>query len=172
MNTKKIVLTGLFIALGIVLPIAFHSFNMGGPMFLPMHIPVLMAGMILGPLPGVMAGVITPVLSSLLTGMPPMFPMLPIMIFELAVYGLTAGFVYKMYPGKTYFALLAGMIDGRIAAGLTVFVMSRFFGLQMGPIAFVQGAILTGLPGIAIQLVIIPPLVKAIGRTSIIRDLN
>ncbi|MGM0397280.1 MAG: ECF transporter S component [Bacillota bacterium] len=162
MNTRKIVMTGMFIALGIVLPIAFHSFNMGGPIFLPMHIPVLMAGLVLGPLAGFFAGVITPLLSSVLTGMPPMFPMLPIMVAELGIYGLTAGFLASQYPDKVFFPLIAGMIDGRVAAAIVVFVMATFFGVQMEPWAFIKGAIVTGFPGILIQLVIIPPLVKAI----------
>ncbi|WP_422486418.1 ECF transporter S component [Gudongella sp. DL1XJH-153] len=168
MNTRKIVMTGMFIALGIVLPIAFHSFNMGGPVFLPMHIPVLMAGLTLGPLAGLFTGMITPILSSVLTGMPPMFPMLPIMIFELGVYGLTSGFIAREYPGKIFFPLIAGMIDGRVAAAIVVFVLATFFGVDISPWTFIKGAIVTGVPGILIQLVIIPPLVKAIrGSTGL-----
>jgi riboflavin transporter FmnP len=166
MNTRKIVMTGMFIALGVVLPIAFHSFNMGGPVFLPMHIPVLMAGMTLGPLAGLFTGVLTPILSSLMTGMPPMFPMLPIMVFELGVYGLTSGYIAKQMPGRTYFPLIAGMIDGRVMAAVVVFVLATFFGVQMSPWAFLKGAIVTGIPGILIQLVIIPPLVKAIRNAT------
>lgn len=161
MNTRKIVMTGLFIALGIVLPIAFHSLNMGGQIFLPMHIPVLLAGMILGPLSGLITGIITPILSSFMTGMPPMFPMLPIMIFELGVYGLSAGYIGKIFPDKIFLPLIAGMVDGRIAAGIVVFVMATFFGVEIAtPLAFVKAAIIMGIPGIFIQLVIIPPIVR------------
>ena len=95
MKTKNIVLSGLFVAFGLILPMIFHQFSMGGPAFLPMHIPVLIGTMLLGPSSGFLIGMVTPVLSSVLTGMPPTFPMLPIMFFELAVYGLIAGYLYK-----------------------------------------------------------------------------
>lgn len=164
MNTKKIVYSAMFVAIGILLPVIFHSFNMGGQIFLPMHIPVLISGLFLGPLPGLMIGMITPILSSLLTGMPPIFPMLPIMVVELGVYGLSSGYIGKVMNGKTYLPLIAGMVDGRIAAGIAVFALSRLFGAQLSPIPFLQGAVVTGLPGIIIQLIIIPPIVKALRK--------
>jgi len=166
MRTKNIVLSGVFIAIGIVLPIIFHSFNMGGQVFLPMHIPVLIAGMFLGPLYGLIVGVITPILSSVLTGMPPMFPMLPIMIFELATYGFVSGYIYKKFTKNSYLSLIAGMIDGRITAAIVVYVLASFFGAQMSPFNFVKAGIITGLPGIIIQLIIIPPLVKILKKIS------
>lgn len=165
MKTKKIVLSGVLIAVGILLPIIFHSFNMGGQIFLPMHIPVLIAGMLVGPLYGTLVGIITPVLSSVLTGMPSMFPMLPIMVFELATYGFVSGYIYNYIKKNTYLSLIAGMIDGRIVAGIVVFILARFFGAQMSVINFVKMGIVTGLPGILIQLIIIPPLVKLLKRS-------
>lgn len=39
--TKELVLSALFIALGVVLPMVFHAIG-AGPVFLPMHIPVLL----------------------------------------------------------------------------------------------------------------------------------
>ena len=49
MKTKKIVLSGLFIALGIIVPTIFYSVNLVGVIFLPMHIPVILRGFLLGP---------------------------------------------------------------------------------------------------------------------------
>ncbi len=159
MKTRKIVISGLLIAIGVLLPIIFHSMSMGGQIFLPMHIPVLIGGILLGPFYGTLIGITTPLLSSFLTGMPPAFPMLPIMVFELGTYGLTSGYIAKLYPKKVVLPLLGGMVDGRISAALVVFVLSRFFGVKLSPLLFLKGAILTGLPGILIQLIIIPPIV-------------
>jgi predicted membrane protein len=164
MKTRKIVISGLLIAIGVFLPVIFHSMSMGGQIFLPMHIPVLIGGILLGPLYGSLVGVITPILSSFFTGMPPVFPMLPIMVFELGTYGLTAGYISKLYPKKVFVPLLAAMFDGRISAGLVVFVLSRFFGVSIKPLFFLKGAIVTGLPGIIIQLIIIPPIVIALKK--------
>lgn len=164
MKTRKIVISGLLISIGVLLPIVFHSMSMGGQVFLPMHIPVLIAGMLLGPLYGGVVGVITPILSSFFTGMPPTFPMLPIMIFELGTYGLTSGYFSKVFPKKIYMSLVAAMFDGRISAGLVVFVLSRFFGANIKPLIFLKGAIITGLPGMLIQLIVIPPIVIALKK--------
>ena len=73
-NIRNIILGGLFVALGIVIPIAFHAIG-AGPVFLPMHIPVLLAGFTIGPTIGCLVGAVTPILSSLLTGMPPLMPL-------------------------------------------------------------------------------------------------
>ena len=88
MKSKKIVLSGLFIALGVVVPMIFHTVNLAGPIFLPMHIPVLLAGFLLGPVYGGIVGIICPVISGLATGMPPLMPNMPIMAFELCGYGI------------------------------------------------------------------------------------
>lgn len=164
MKTKKMVISGLLVAIGVFLPIVFHSMSMGGPIFLPMHIPVLIGGMLLGPLYGTLVGIVTPMLSSFFTGMPPAFPMLPIMIFELATYGLVSGYFAKLFPKKIFLPLIAGMFDGRVTAGLVVFVLSRFFGANIKPLVFLKGAIITGLPGIMIQLIIIPPIIIALRK--------
>ncbi|MDR7869683.1 MAG: ECF transporter S component [Tissierellaceae bacterium] len=165
MKAKKIVLSGLFVAFGVLLPIIFHQFNMGGPGFLPMHIPVLIAGLFLGAMPGLLVGLITPILSSLLTGMPPVFPMLPIMIFELGAYGLISGLFSDKLKSNDYISLIVAMISGRLVAGVVVFVLGTFFGFKgAGPVLFVKGAIVTGLPGIIIQLVFVPPVAKLLRK--------
>lgn len=165
MKARKLVLSGLFVAFGVILPMIFHQFSMGGPAFLPMHIPVLIGGLFLGPLPGLLIGLVTPIISSGLTGMPVAFPMLPIMIFELGAYGLVSGFFSEKVRSNTYIAMILAMIGGRIAAGIVVFILGSFFGFKgPGPILFVQGAIVTGIPGILIQLAFIPPLVALLRK--------
>lgn len=83
-QTVNLVMTGLCIAIGIVLPMAFHSVPNAGSVILPMHIPVLLCGLICGPIYGLASGILTPALSSLLTQMPPM-AYLPSMLCELAI---------------------------------------------------------------------------------------
>ena len=62
MKTKQLVLTALFIAIGVVLPQAFHMVPNAGSVILPMHIPVLISGYAVGPLFGLLCGILTPVL--------------------------------------------------------------------------------------------------------------
>ncbi len=159
-KTREIVYAGLLIAIGYVLPMIFHMFNMGGPAFLPMHIPVLIAGLLLSPQSALLVGMVTPVLSSLLTGMPPIYPMLPIMFFELATYGLITALCFGKFNLGYFKSLTIAMIAGRIVAGLVVAVLAVGFGLPMSPVPYILGAIATGLPGIAIQYVVVPAFAK------------
>ena len=46
--TKKLVSCALCIALGVLLPMAFHVIPNAGSIFLPMHIPVLICGLFCG----------------------------------------------------------------------------------------------------------------------------
>lgn len=163
-TTKKLILAGLFVALGLIIPyFTGHAFGIPGTVLLPMHIPVLLCGLICGPRLGALTGLLTPVLSSVLTGMPPMYPVLPMMAGELFAYGLAAGLIRKIWPKPVYPALVGAMIIGRMVYGVI------FAGLVLGTGGAFQGAsvmtaISVGLPGIVIQLLLIPPIVMAVER--------
>lgn len=167
-TTKELVLSGVLLGVGLLLPMVFHMFSMTGPIFLPMHIPVLIGGILLPPSLALALGIITPVVSSILTGMPVAFPMAIIMAFELGTYGLTASIATRKLKLNPLLSLIIAMIDGRIAAGLVVAVLVQLFGVQMNPIMFVKGAIITGLPGLLIQIVFIPTLIYAIKKVTTI----
>lgn len=161
-KTKEIVLSGLLLASGIILPMIFHMFSLTGPIALPMHIPVLIGGFLLSPHIALLLGVMTPLLSGLLTGMPIMFPMAVIMAFELGIYGLTASLATRKFNLSVFSSLLISMIAGRIVAGFTVAFLVQLFGVKMNPFIYLKGAILTGIPGIIIQLIFVPALIYAV----------
>ena len=160
LRTNKLVLTSLFIACGLLLPIAFHSFGMGGRTFLPMHLPVFMGGMLLGWLPGLIIGSLTPVLSCFLTGMPPLIPSLPMMFVELAFFGLVSGYLYHDKRKNIYFALLSAMVIGRLGAAFVLMLFSDILGIKLHPLTYVAATFMTGLAGVVFQIVFIPILVK------------
>jgi niacin transporter len=88
-----------------------------------MHIPVLLCGLICGPLPGAFLGAILPVLNTALTGMPAVYPTLPLMTVELAIYGLVSGFMQTKTPlgnkkWGIYPSLIIAMLAGRAVYGL------------------------------------------------------
>ena len=166
---KEIILSGLFIALGIVLPMIFHMVGVGS-VFLPMHIPVLIGGFVLSLPFAIAVGVITPILSSLITGMPPLFPVLPFMVFELATYGAMINLLYKKYNLNVYVSLILSMLAGRVVAGIVVWVLVTFFMVKLpNPIAFIGMAIGQGLPGIMIQIVLIPVIIRFLGKSNLVR---
>ena len=160
LRTNKLILTSLFIACGLLLPLAFHSFGMGGRTFLPMHLPVFMGGLLLGWLPGLIIGALTPVLSSLLTGMPPLIPFLPMMFVELALFGLVSGYLYHDKRKNIYFALITAMIIGRLGAAFVLMLFSDILGIKLHPLTYVAATFMTGLAGVIFQIVFIPVLVK------------
>ena len=158
-GTKQLILSGLFIAFGIILPMCFHVFNMGGSICLPMHIPGVISGFLLGPICGAIVGVITPILSSFLTGMPPVLPTMPIMALELCGYGIVSGILFSK-TNKIYISLILAMIVGRIFALFGAFLASLTFAPDINPIMYIVTGVTTAVPGMIIQLIFIPILVK------------
>ncbi len=163
-KTKELVLSGMLLTLGILMPMAFHAVGGAGPVFLPMHLPVLFAGYLVAPPLAFIVGLLTPILSSVLTGMPPIFPMAVIMMFELSTYGLVVALCVKKGIGKIP-ALVIAMLVGRIVAGMVVAILVNLLGIRFAPpLVFLTGAVTTGLPGIVIQLVMIPSLITVLER--------
>ncbi|HRX57677.1 MAG TPA: ECF transporter S component [Eubacteriales bacterium] len=169
-KTKRLVLAALCLALGVVLPIAFHSVANAGSIFLPMHIPVLLCGIICGWPYGLACGVLAPILSSLLTGMPPM-AYVPSMVCELAVYGFASGLIKQFVKtGKPlldiYIALISAMLLGRITFGVLNALIFKAGEYSLA--VWTTAAFVTALPGIIIQIIIIPILVLALQKAKII----
>lgn len=161
MNRKvyKITLAAMFLALGIIFPMAFHAFGPNaGSSFLPMHIPVLLCGFLCGPFYGAMVGVLTPLLSSMLTGMPMLMPIGIAMMFELCVYGIVSGVLVKRY--NVYMSLVVAMLAGRVVSGVVNLVLMGFMGKAYTLSIFVSAAFITAIPGIILQLFAIPILVN------------
>ncbi len=172
-TTKKIVFAGLFIALGLVMPLLTGQIPSIGSRLLPMHIPVLLAGFVCGGPLGLVVGFIVPLLRSVLFGMPPMFPTAVAMAFELAVYGLATGLLYKMLPKKNiyiYVSLIISMILGRIVWGIVSFIIYSFGETQFTWQMFTAGAVVNAIPGIILQIVIIPAIVIALKKGNLLKD--
>ena len=195
---RKLTYGGLLLAIGIVLPQVFHL--TGGPAsgatFLPMHIPVLIAGLLLGPMYGLILGVVTPVCSFLITTMP-VAARLPFMIVELAIYGWVSGLLYHTsglsrlrLPGRfrdgegdrsgpriqerlagLYISLILAMIAGRVVYAASLLIMGRLFGLEKADPAAVLTAVATGILGIIIQIVVIPPIIFALQKGGLTNGL-
>lgn len=157
--TKDLALGGLFLALGVIIPQVFHIFGpAAGRIFLPMHIPVMFAGFFVGPVIGLITGVLAPVLSTLITGMPPV-PLLYFMIIELGAYGFAAGITFRKYKMNIYISLIISMLFGRLIYGLVLLIAVNVLGISSLSNISVIGATVTGLPGLVIQIVIIPAIV-------------
>ncbi|MFA5561492.1 MAG: ECF transporter S component [Eubacteriales bacterium] len=167
----QICMSGLFLALALVLPYLTGQLQQVGQMFLPMHIPVLLCGFICGGSWGAAVGFTAPLLRFLIAGMPPIMPVGLAMAFELAVYGLVAGYLFRQVTKKnllnTYLVLLAAMLAGRVLWGVVSAIIFGFRGGSFGMNAFVAGAFVTALPGIILQLLVIPPWVQILRKQKV-----
>lgn len=169
-KTYKIVWSGVFIALGIVLPFLTGQIQSIGNKLLPMHLPILICGFVCGAPYGLAAGLIVPLLRSVLFGMPPMFPTAVSMAFELCVYGWVTGFLYKKLPKKTsmtYAALLIAMIAGRVVAGAVNAVLYGIQGSGYSMQMFMAGMFLNAIPGIILQLILVPAVVILLRKAKV-----
>ena len=166
---KKLVFTAVCAALCLVLPMAFHTVPNAGTIFLPMHIPVLLCGLICGWPYGGVCGIVGPLISSLITGMPPA-AMLPSMMVECCAYGFVTGMLMRHVHTKhavadLYISLVSAMVVGRAVAG---FAKAWIFTPGISPFAWVTTSLVAGIPGIIIQLILMPMVVLGLTKAKLI----
>lgn len=170
-TTKKLVLSGLFLAIAYLLPFLTGQIPEVGSMLLPMHLPVLICGFVCGWPYGLAVGFVAPLLRSMVLGMPPPFPVAVAMAFEMAAYGALTGIFYHKFPKKIpflYADLLIAMVGGRIVWGVTMVICMGIKGGAFTWAAFLSGAVLTAIPGIVLQLVLVPLIVVALQKAKLI----
>lgn len=162
--TLKIAYGGLLIALGILLPQAFHIFGQeAGMIFLPIQIPVFMAGLLLGPIYGGIVGAAVPILSCILTAMPPV-PKVYFMLFEMIVYGIVSGLLKKRC--NVIVSIFGAIIAGRLMYGAALAAGVYILGIHApfaNTAAFIS-TLITGIPGNLIQLTLLPALYVGLRR--------
>ena len=145
-----------------------------GSMLLPMHIPVLLCGLVCGWQYGAVVGFVAPLLRSVLFGMPPMYPVAIAMAFELLTYGLVIGLVYRRLAQKgvagVYAALVTAMAAGRLVWGVAEVVLLGLGGKAFTVQAFLAGALLNAVPGIIVQLVLIPAVMAALQKAGAVKE--
>lgn len=175
-RTKKFAVGGLMVAFGMILPQMFHLTGVpqSGMVFLPMHIPVLLSGYLLGPWFGILIGLICPTLSAVTTGMPAL-GRLPFMMIELALYGFVSGFFFQnlgLYrkKGGIYISLVFSLLAGRLGYAAAILIAAALFHIQAGGMTAVVIATATGLPGIIIQMLLIPTMIYTLKRGGMLNE--
>ena len=131
-----------------------------------MHFPVFLCAFLCGWQYALFLGFLLPICRIMIFGMPHMFPVAIAMAFELAAYGLIAGLVYGRSKQKStaslYVALISAMILGRVVWGIVEVLLlgigENAFTWQM----FLSGALLEAIPGIILQLILIPGILVAL----------
>ena len=167
---RKLTYSALYMAIALILPVVTGQIPEIGAMLCPMHIPALLCGFMCGWPWGVAVGFISPLLRSVMFGMPAMFPAAIAMAFELAVYGGMAGLLYSRLPRKKwmiYAALLISMIAGRVVWGAVQALLAGLSGNSFTWTLFLTGAVINAIPGIIMQLALIPVLVVTMDKAGL-----
>ena len=99
--------------------------------------------------------------------MPP-FPFVYVMVVELLTYGVVISILYNKKKIGIYPSLIIGMLSGRLANILCNYLVLHL--IMTKPFKFpvvLAGLFVKGLPGIIIQLILIPILVKALRKVEL-----
>ena len=170
---RRLVLSAMFMAIGLVLPFFTGQIQQIGNMLLPMHIPVLLCGLICGWQYGALIGAILPLLRFALFSMPVLYPNGLAMSVELCIYGLAIGFIYGMFKKQglipVYISLIVSMILGRVVWGGSMTVLLSMKDNVFTASAFLAGAVLNAIPGIILQLLLIPAIMSSLHATGLQR---
>ena len=169
-STLNMVLAAMFLALGIVMPFITGQIPEIGSMLLPMHLPVLICGFVCGWKYGLVVGFVVPLLRSVMFGMPPLMPTATCMAFELATYGLCTGLLYQRLPKNNvsiYVSLFGAMAVGRLVWGVVSLILYGVIGKAFTVQVFLAGAFLNAVPGIIMQIVLIPIIIMALKRARV-----
>ena len=161
-KTTDLAWMGLLTALGILIPyLTSHMFGIQGTVMLPMHYTVFIAGALLGPFAGAVCGIVTPVLSAVFTGMPPFLPMLPVMVGELAAYGIVTGIMYYRNKINIFISIITAMLVGRAVHGI-IFALLMMSGGADVTFKSAFYFVVEGIPGTVLQLILLPILIKSL----------
>lgn len=157
-DIRRIPLAAMFVALGVVVPQVFHWFGLGSA-FLPMFLPVMMGAVLLPRALAATVAVLAPSASWMLTGMPPLSPpILPLLMLELLAAALVASTLRFHLHVPVFLAVLAGLIVDRVILYAAVLLATEALGLRHPAIGPAMVAI--GIPGIVLQLIVIPTTVS------------
>lgn len=170
LQIRKLTYAALFLALALVLPFLTGQISQIGSALSPMHIPVLLCGFLVGWPWGLAVGFIAPLLRSVIFGMPVMVPGAVAMAFELAVYGLVSGILYRLLPKKKwsiYVTLVVAMLAGRAVWGIARLIIAGLSGNSFTWALFLAGAFTNAIPGIILHIVLIPVIVMVLERAGL-----
>lgn len=171
-RVKKLTLAAMLFAVGLILPFFIGQIPAVGKMLLPMHIPVLLCGLILGWQYGLAVGFLLPLVRSVLFGMPVLYPNAIAMAFEMGMYGFASGWLYghaKWQCTKTlYRSLVLAMCAGRVVWAAAEMILLGFTGSRFTWEMFLAGAFVNAIPGIIVQLTLIPVLMVALHKAKVV----
>ncbi len=164
---RALAFSAIFGAAALLLPTLFHLVTLG-PAFLPMYLPLVTLAFLVPPRSALGTALLVPLLSALLTGMPPLFPPIALLMsLELGTMAGLMAWARRRAPALPTLAILVpGLLLGRalhlgLAWGLA-WGLARWLDL---PASFLAGlSVLAGWPGLVLMAVVIPSLLPRLDR--------
>ncbi len=171
-RVRNLTLSAMFLGMGIALPFLTGQVPQIGSMLLPMHIPVFLCSLICPWQWGVSVAVVLPIFRSLVFGVPNMYPEAISIAFEMATYAFVCGLLYSKSKHKCvislYRSLLISMIVGRVIRCIVQLALLGLKGIPFSFGALFTGIVLKGIPGVILQLIVIPATMLLLRRTKLV----
>jgi len=156
LTMQRVIVTSVLLALGILMPLLAHLFGTGRAL-LPMHAALMIGSCVLPLSYALFLALSIPLLNHLFTGMPILFPALPVVIFEFSVYVVIIRYCYGVLRCNIFLSLIVAQLLGRLAAALLLWSFSILWHTEfIGISAYFLHLLSDFLPGIALQLLIAP----------------
>lgn len=167
---KQMIWSGILIITGIILVLIFNSFGLVHA-FLPLHIPIMLGGFILAWPYAILVALITPILSSIVVSAPH-FAYLWYMLPELITYALVINIMFSKnnkapFLKRIYLPLTIAMIVGRLSASLFQAILVAN---SKGLVTFFSSVLVMGIPGIILQLILIPLILYILSKSNLIES--
>lgn len=156
LTRQRIIITGGLLVLGILMPLLAHLFGTGR-MLLPLH-TALMIGSFILPLPyALFLALSIPLANTLLTGMPGLFPALPMVVCEFSVYVVIIRYCYGTLCCNIFLSLIIAQLLGRLSVAALFWMFSVLWHTEfIGISPYLMHLFCDFLPGIVLQLLVAP----------------
>lgn len=165
---KKMAIGGILLAFGVVLTAVFHYLNLSQETFTPMYFPVLLGGFLLPPSFAIILGLILALINSVVLGVPELLPMGIVIMLELGICGLMTSIFYRRMDLPILVSLVLSMVIGRLVGMVALFVIGNIMPIEVEPLMYLLENLKVGVPGIVIQLILIPVIIFVIEKYTTI----
>lgn len=167
---KQMIWSGILIVTGIILALVFNSFGLAHT-FLPLHIPIMLGGFILAWPYAILVALITPILSTIVVSAPH-FAYLWYMLPELITYALVINIMFAKnskapFLKRIYLPLSIAIIVGKLSASLFQAIL---IANNKSFVDFFSSVLVMGIPGIILQLVLIPLVLYILSKANLIEN--
>ncbi|MEW6526631.1 MAG: hypothetical protein AB1444_08205 [Spirochaetota bacterium] len=160
LHITQIIISAITAACAVVLPVLFHLLGLGS-IFLPMFIPLSIGAYFLTPVYALLTGTIAPITSTILTGMPPLYPPVAIiMMIELALFCFIISLLKQKFYLNSYFIIIIAIIFDRIILYVLYSIILPFFKISFAMFSLYD--LFKSFSGIILLIIITPIAVNGI----------